>query len=95
MLQNDFQFLLSAFDASMMGEPLTRDQETARDIVGVAMSFGAAAYDGVPDANAAAVAYGRAFLMALIDPLHPGLDYLRADPSSGATGRVKRKASAS
>ena len=40
--------------------------------------------------NAAPIALLRAFLQALIDPLHPDLDYLRADPAAGAKAREGR-----
>lgn len=32
----------------------------------------------------------RAFLLALIDPMHPDLDYLRADPQAGIAAREGR-----
>ena len=39
------------------------------------------------DDDAAPLALLRALLTALIDTLHPDLDYLRADPASGAAAR--------
>lgn len=52
-----------------------------------AINFGAAAYEA-GNGHQAAHAMGRSFLLALIDPSHPELDYLRADPSSGEVARM-------
>jgi hypothetical protein len=40
--------------------------------------FGAMAYELALDRDQAATAMCRAFLIALVDPAHPDLDYLRA-----------------
>ena len=52
--------------------------------------FAAEAQRAADDYDAAPIALMRAFLIALIDPLHPDLDYLRADPASGAAAREAR-----
>lgn len=49
--------------------------------------FAAAACNAAPCDDSAPHALLRAFLTALIDPLHPDLDYLRAVPAAGAKAR--------
>lgn len=56
-----------------------------------AQAFEFAASNGITS-DSAPMALLRAFLQSLIDPLHPDLDYLRADPASGDTARAARDA---
>ncbi|AUQ62150.1 hypothetical protein [Phaeobacter inhibens] len=49
--------------------------------------FAAAAYEAAPSGGADVHALTRSFLLALIDPTDPALDYLRADPAAGAAAR--------
>ena len=54
----------------------TKGQQANRLIV--ASLFGAAAYDKAIDGDAAPFAMLQALLLAMKDPAHPDLDYLRA-----------------
>lgn len=76
--------LLHNHDAFMAGQPC---DEAIEKRLSSAACFAAAAYDAAPMEDAAPAALTRAFLLALIDPLHPDLDYLRADPEAGAKAR--------
>ena len=60
------------------------------DRVTLAAVYGVAAYEAAPCDDSGTAAMARAFLTALIDPLHPDLDYLRADPAEGAKAREGR-----
>ena len=57
------------------------------DRVTLAAVYGVAAYEAAPCDDSGTAAMARALLPALIDPLHYDLDYLRADPASGAAAR--------
>lgn len=89
-VQDAAQRLLSAYDASMSGEGATPDQRTDAAAVRLCAAYGAAAFMAAPDQDHGAHAMARAFLLALIDPLHPDLDYLRADPAAGQVARDAR-----
>ena len=52
--------------------------------------YGAAAYEAAPCVDNGTYAMMRSILLALIDPLHPDLDYLRADPAPAAKAREAR-----
>lgn len=84
---HDTRTLLDALDAFMSGAPLTIDQNEAQKAAGVAGCFAAVAYESAPSGGPDIHALTRAFLMALIDPLDPSLDYLRADPAAGVAAR--------
>lgn len=77
------QEMLDAYDKFMSGGEET---EEARTVV-VAALMAAAAYERALGSKAGVDAMARAFLLASIDPLHPELDYLRADPASGEVAR--------
>jgi hypothetical protein len=79
--------MLAAYDGYMAGEKITAEQHETETTVARAASFAAAAYErGMPGGqNVHALA--RSFLLALIDPDHPDLDYLRIDPATGQTAR--------
>lgn len=80
--------LLKAVDAFMDGDKLTDAQNELQKSAFIAGSFAGAAYDThVPKSGGEYHALTRAFLLALIDPTHEDLDYLRADPSSGSAAR--------
>lgn len=85
------QQLLEVYDKFMAAEPITDAEKEISDAVAVASCFGASAYEAGMDAHQGANALLRSLLLALIDPLHPDLDYLRADPASGAVERAKRE----
>lgn len=76
--------LLSALDAGSSG---------SINPVVMAACFGAEAFMASGD-DGAPIAMARAFLAALIDPLDPALDYLRADPAAGEVARAERKGGA-
>lgn len=79
--------LLDSYDAFLAAMDMDdADMERFHDVC-AAMNFGAAAYEA-GHGHQAAHAMGRAFLLALIDPSHPDLDYLRADPKSGEVARM-------
>lgn len=52
--------------------------------------FGAAAYEAASCMDNGTYAMMRSILTALIDPLHPDLDYLREVPEAGAKAREAR-----
>lgn len=79
--------LLKSYDdflsgAQMDGESLEREKAVSR-----AMCFAAEAYEQ-GHGYQAIHALGRSFLLALVDPAHPDLDHLRADPKSGEIARL-------
>lgn len=77
--------LLAVHDDFMAGRAV--DEAIAQKLHRAAI-FGAAAYDACQMADAAPGAMVRAFLLALIDPLNPQLDYLRAvQPTDEERGR--------
>lgn len=82
------QDMLNALDAFMGGEDLTEEQRELEKAATAAGTYAAAAYDAhTPKAGGEYHALTRAFLLALIDPTHADLDYLRADPAAGAAAR--------
>ena len=79
--------LLASYDAFLAGGPMDSESLERFAAVSRAASFGAAAYErGYGDQSTHAMA--RSFLLALINPAHPDLDYLRADPKSGEVARL-------
>jgi hypothetical protein len=83
--------LLAAHDKFMSGSPLSDEEKRAADQISIAACFGVSAALTAPFDDAAPGAMLRAFLLALINPFHEDLDYLRADPASGAVERAKRE----
>lgn len=82
------EHLLAAYDAFLSGLPITDAQKATADHVARAAVFGSAAYDaGICDGQATH-AMIRSILVALIDPMHPDLDYLRADPEAARKARA-------
>lgn len=82
---------LKALDGFMSGAEVTAEQKDLESKVTIAGSFAAAAYDHhLPKGGGEYHALTRAFLLALIDPLHPDLDYLRSDPMAGKVLRDER-----
>lgn len=79
--------LLAAYDAFLSGAPITAGGEALARAVSLAACFAAAAYDNATPMGHANHALARSFLLALINPAHPDLDYLRADPATGAAAR--------
>jgi hypothetical protein len=85
------QEMLLAIDTFMDGKPLTDEQRELHSVVARAGCYASAAYDAhVPKSGGEHHAMTRAFLVALIDPLSPDLDYLRRDPSAGMAARENR-----
>ncbi|MBL3587462.1 hypothetical protein JMM61_19130 [Rhodovulum sulfidophilum] len=86
---------LSALDAYMSGVKVSDEEKALYAHVTTAGCFAAAAYDAhIPKSGGEAHALIRSFLVALIDPLHADLDYLRIDPASGEAARAEKEASA-
>lgn len=79
--------LLKSHDDFLRAAPMDRESLERSSAVARAISFGAEAYDR-GHGHQAMHAMGRAFLLALVDPAHPDLDYLRADPRSGEIARL-------
>lgn len=79
--------LLDSYDAFLSAMEMSDQDQERFNAVCSAINFGAAAYDA-GHGHQAGHAMGRAFLLALIDPSHPDLDYLRADPKSGEVARL-------
>ncbi|MFG6591243.1 hypothetical protein [Sulfitobacter sp. 1A12157] len=91
--QEAAKVLLAAVDAFMSGEKLTEEQRELERTAVIAGAFAGGAYDRYwPKGGGEYHALTRAFLLALIDPDHAELDYLRADPSAGQTARDARAA---
>ena len=88
------QQLLEVYDKFMAAEPITDAEKRIVDAVTVAASFGAEAYEMGMGAHQGATSMIRATLLALIDPLHPDLDYLRTNPALGPEERAKREGAA-
>lgn len=74
---------------------ITPDSASPANSVLLAGAFAAQAFEKMAahaiTRDSAPMELARTFLLALIDPLHPDLDYLRADPASGAVERAKRE----
>ena len=85
MIETHAKALLDALEGGEIG---------SRNPVMVAACFAAQAADTAFPAEAAPMAIARTFLLALIDPLDPELDYLRADPASGEKARAELKGGA-
>ena len=89
MIDQHAKAIIDALDA---GE----SEESSRVIL--AACYGAQALDVAASRgitrDGAPIAMARAFLLALIDPLDPALDYLRSDPAAGEAARAKRKGGA-
>lgn len=82
--------MLDAYDACMSGSAATDEQYAIAATLVTAACFSAQAFAMRDDFDMGASAMVRAFLLALIDPLHPDLDYLRSNPASGAVARAAR-----
>jgi hypothetical protein len=81
--------MLEAIDTFMSGAPMTAEQLEVEKSVVQAGAFAAAAYDQyAPRGGGEYHALTRAFLLALMNPAHPDLDYLRAAPKSGEVARL-------
>lgn len=74
-VQEAARVLLAVHDGFMDGEPYDK---TEADRLFLSASFGAQAFAICPQPEARPSAMLRAFLLALIDPTDPQLDYLRA-----------------
>jgi hypothetical protein len=83
--------VLEAYDSFMIGAGPTPEGRAVSKSVALAAVFGVEAYEKAIDSNQGAHAMARSFLLALADPLHPDLDYLRIDPASGAVERAARE----
>lgn len=79
--------LLKSHDDFLRAAPMDDESLERSKAVSRAISFAVEAYDR-GHGHQAMHAMGRAFLLALIDPAHPDLDYLRADPKSGEIARL-------
>jgi len=80
--------MLAAVDTFMSGAELTEKQRELEKAATTAGAFAAAAFDAyAPRGGGEYHALTRSFLLALVDPSHPDLDYLRADPAAGAAAR--------
>ncbi|MBD9528410.1 hypothetical protein [Paracoccus sp. PAR01] len=80
--------LLTAYDDLMSTSRLltAKERHGVSDLLGAA-TFAAAAYETVDGRDGAIIAMMRAFLLALVDPIHPDLDYLRRDPAAAKAAR--------
>lgn len=89
------QQLLDCCEKFMSGERIAPEDQELHRAIFMAGAYGAQAFEVAAvhgmTRDSAPYALLRSFLLALIDPLHPDLDYLRADPASGAVERAKRE----
>lgn len=75
--------MLDLWDRSLSGTILTDpERQQVRQMV-LAAAFGVAAYHIAMDTDEGAHAMMRAILLALVDPMHPDLGYLRAAAGAG------------
>lgn len=75
--------MLDLWDRSLSGAALTApERQQVRQMV-LAAAYGVAAYHCAMDTDEGAHAMMRAVLLALVDPMHPDLDYLRAAAGAG------------
>lgn len=81
------QQLIEAYDASMSGQGASDVQRERAMMVATAAAYAAQAYEMRICDGQGAHALARSFLLALIDPTHPELDYLRGDPAAGKVAR--------
>lgn len=88
--------LFDCCEKFMSGENIAPEDQGVHRAIFLAGAYGAQAFEVAAaqgmTRDSAPYALLRSFLLALIDPLHPDLDYLRADPASGAVERAKREA---
>lgn len=84
------QTILTRYDQHMGASPRPLDDDGAFYAIVSAIGFAGAAREHAADPYAGEATAFRALMLALIDPLHPELDYLRADPTSAAAARESR-----
>ena len=95
-LYNSARQSTAAMNPQQLLDALDQIGETdASNSVLIAGSFAAQAFEAAVESavtrDSAPMVLALSFLLALIDPLHPDLDYLRAVPASGAIERAKRE----
>lgn len=86
--------MLDAYDRFMRGAEITAQDHVTSRAVAHASAFAAGAHIIAGESDQGTHALCRSFLLGLIDPLHPDLDYLRRDPASGSVERAKREVQA-
>ncbi|MFG6081573.1 hypothetical protein ACEUZ9_002197 [Paracoccus litorisediminis] len=79
--------LLEVYDRFTDGGPISPDERLQVDGIALAASFGSAAFLARMDDDQGTHAMMRAILLALVDPMHPDLDYLRSDPAAAKAAR--------
>ena len=83
--------MLDVHDRHLGAEPISEVQRLAADQIALAGAFAAEAFKRYPLCEGGAIAaLTRSFLLALIDPLHPDLDYLRRRPDLSDQARADR-----
>ncbi len=81
--------LLALHDRIISGDPISEEDRAVGDALLMAAAFGSMAFaKHVGCDGGATLAMLRAFLTALIDPMSPDLDYIRADPAAGPAARA-------
>lgn len=84
--------MLALIDRYLGGDRVSEQERSDFHQIMLAASFAAQAFmDHVGCDGGATSAMMRAFLTALVDPLHPDLDHLRQKPEAGQTARYERK----
>ena len=87
-LREAAEHALDAVQKFMSGQSVTADEKALADRVAMAACFAAEAYNHACMEEDGIYGLHQSFLRALVDPLHPGLDYLRDDPSTGPAARA-------
>jgi hypothetical protein len=86
--------MLQSWDKWFEGRAGGNDDEAK--MLSLASAFAAQAFDDAASsgitADGAPAALLRAFLLGIINPLHPDLDHLRSDPDSAEAARAARDA---
>lgn len=80
--------MLDVYDRFMAGGSITDSDRKQVDHIASAAAFGAAAYEAGMDADQGTHAMMRSIMLAMVDPTHPDLDYLRADPEAAGNARA-------
>lgn len=80
--------MLDLYDRFMTGAGITKAERKQVNHIARAASFGATAYQMRMDDDRGTHVMMRSILVALMDWMHPDLDYLRADPEAAALARL-------
>lgn len=87
-LREAAQDTLDVLHRFMSGQSITNGEKALADRVAMAACFAAEAFNHAAMEEDGIYGLQQSFLRALVDPLHPDLDYLRDDPNEGPKARA-------